>query len=136
MEKRGQISVEYLIIVGSITFLLIGILAVSYFYIGQVKSTTDANQVDQIVKRIISNAELVSFHGVPSKISFKIQFPEGIQSINYSAGELSITFRSSGRNIDLHYPTAITLQGNLSTTAGIKEVVLEAKEGYVWVGQI
>ena len=132
-SKKGQISIEYMSIVGIVTFLVIALFALSQYYVGEVKTTVNSNQADQIAKLIVENAEIVYYHGEPSKVTLNVQMPKGIEEIDIYENEISFTLTRGDRTIDIFYPSSVPMQGNISTTQGARSITIEASGGYVWI---
>ncbi|PIZ51249.1 hypothetical protein COY27_04475 [Candidatus Woesearchaeota archaeon CG_4_10_14_0_2_um_filter_33_13] len=132
-SKKGQISIEYMAIVGIVTFVVLALFAISQYYVGGIKTTIVSNQADQIAKLIVENAEIVYYHGEPSKITLNVQMPKGVKEINIYENEISFTLIRGNGDIDIFYPSSVPLQGNISTTQGARSITIEALGGYVWV---
>ena len=81
-EKKGQISLEYLIVVGFVVFVVITILGVAIFYASGIRDRIKINQLNNFANKIISNAEVVFFAGEPSKVTITAYLPEGVQYVN------------------------------------------------------
>lgn len=79
--KRGQISVEYLIVIGFVVFIVISILGVAFFYASGIRDRIKANQLENFANKIISSAESVYFAGEPSKVTITAYLPAGVQAI-------------------------------------------------------
>ena len=132
-SKKGQISIEYMSLVGMVTFVVIALFALSQYYVGEVKTTVNSNQADQIAKLIVENAEIVYYHGEPSKITLNVQMPKGIENIDIYENEISFTLTRGDRTIDIFYPSSVPMQGDISTTQGARSITIEAFGGYVWI---
>ena len=81
MKKRAQIGVEYMIIVGFVTFAIMSVLVLAIFYSGQIKDSIKLNEVENFVAQLISSAESVFFAGEPSKTTVRLYLPEGVESL-------------------------------------------------------
>ena len=133
MKKRGQISLEYMAVVGITTVVTISLLVLSNYYSRQVESTLDTNQIYSITKEIVDNAESVYYFGQPSKTTIKVFIPKGIQDVTVGPKELSFKVKTQSGYSDVFHLSSVTLQGNISTTYGFHYISVEAKEGYVWI---
>jgi uncharacterized protein (UPF0333 family) len=79
--KKGQSSLEFLMIFG-IGFLIILILGGIFFgYIGGAKESLNKDQISNIGNEIINSVEKVYFLGVGNKFILKANFPENINNI-------------------------------------------------------
>jgi len=133
MEKRGQISVEYMTVIGFVTIITISLFLIAQYQAKQVDRIANLNQVDAIARDIISEAETVYYFGAPSKSTITIFMPKGVNNITIHPDEISISIRTSSGMTDIAHLSAVPLQGNISTAWGLKSISVEAREGYVWV---
>lgn len=133
VKKRGQISIEYMAIIGIATIIAISLLAISNYYSRQIEETIDTNQIDKIAKDIVDTAESMYYFGEPSKTTIKVYIPKGVESITVGPNELSFKVKTKGSVSDMFYLSSVTLQGSISTSYGFHDIIIEAKEGYVWI---
>lgn len=133
MKLKSQISLEYVAIVGFTVVLLIFIFIISLSYSRETQDSIALSQVDRIAKNIVDNAESVYYMGSPSRITIKSNIPNRVETISISAKEITFTVRTQNGRTDIHYASAVNLSGSISLSEGLKYIVLEAKEGYVWV---
>src|SRR3989344_8898959 len=82
-QKRGQISVEYLIVIGFVVFLVISILGIATYYAASIRDRIKINQLDNFANKVVSNAEVVYFAGEPSKTTVTAHLPGGVESIEF-----------------------------------------------------
>ena len=71
----------YLIVIGFVVFIVIGILGVSFFYAAGIKDRIKINQLESFANKIISSAESVYYAGEPSKVTITAYLPAGVTSI-------------------------------------------------------
>ena len=131
--KKAQISIEYMSIVGITTIIVIFLLWVSIYYSNEVEDTIKLNQLDSIGKDIVDNAESVYYFGQPSKVTLNVLIPDGVTQINLTSDELLFKVRTKSGITDMFYPSSVALQGYISSSYGYHDIVIEAKEGYVWI---
>jgi len=135
-QKRGQISTEYLIVVGFIVFVVLTVLGIAMFYTNQIQETVKINQLEKAARKIIFSAETTFYDGEPAKATIEAYFPIGIETISILNNEIVFNVSlSSGQNI-ISFPSSVPLQGALSKSSGLKKVQLTAKEGYVTITEI
>jgi hypothetical protein len=79
--KRGQISSEYMIVVGFVVFVLIGLAAVAFYYTSIVGDEVKFSQLDDFTKGVIGNSESVFYSGEPSQLVINAYLPEGVREI-------------------------------------------------------
>jgi uncharacterized protein (UPF0333 family) len=127
--KKGQISTEYLIVVGFVVFFVITMLGVALFYSSSVRDSIRVSQLEHFAEKVISSAEEVYYAGEPSKSTMNVYLPEGVSEIEIAANEVVFTMTlSSGVNI-MSYHSKVPLEGNISLGEGVKRVqVLSAPD--------
>lgn len=131
MGKKAQVGIEYIIIFGFLTFVLITIMSIAFFYSSGIKDRLKTAQVNNYANKIIATSETVFYYGNPSKATIRVYLPEGIQNIEFHAEGLIIeTQLNSGISRNL-YATDIQLQGNLSKSPGIQNVEIIAYDDRV-----
>jgi uncharacterized protein (UPF0333 family) len=127
-SKRGQISAEYLIVVGFVVFLVITIMGVAFFYTSTMQDRIKMSQLEGFARKVISNSETVYFAGDPSKATINAYLPSGVhkmsvQEDNYLFFEIST---SSGVNeISFKSSVPLELQENWDNPGeGLKKLIL------------
>ncbi|MFC1768666.1 hypothetical protein ACFLZX_02785 [Nanoarchaeota archaeon] len=133
MKKRGQISIEYMAVVGITTVLAIFLLTTALYYSNQTEDQVNTNQLDKISKEIVDKAESLYYFGEPSKTTLKVYIPKGIKQITVGPKEISFRVMTHQGETDVFFPSTVTLQGSISPNYGYHEIVIEAREGYVWI---
>ncbi|HIG52004.1 hypothetical protein CXT76_01275 [Candidatus Parvarchaeota archaeon] len=128
-KKRGQISTEYLIVVGFVTFVVIGIMAVAYFYMGSIRTSMLLSQVTNFANKVISSGEEVFFSGEPAKVTVKAYLPEGVQQIRFIEDQIVFdVLTDSGLNVIAFSSDVpiIEAPSSITTFQGLKNVKIEA----------
>src|SRR3989344_417475 len=99
MLKRGQISFEYMIVIGFVTLVISLILGVSILYTNTVQDRVKVNHMDSFADKIISTSEYVFYAGEPSKATITAYLPKDVTAIEVLENTLFISIRtSSGLN--------------------------------------
>ncbi len=133
MKSNSQASVEYMIIVGFVTFLVIIIIGMAYFYSDLIKDKIKINQAETFAVQLINSAESVFFSGEPSKTLVRLYLPENVRSVEINSDSIVINIStSSGFNIRA-FTSKVPLQGNISSSPGVKIFSIEAKNNYVLI---
>lgn len=130
MEKRGQVSIEFMAIIGFITFIALTMLVISQFYQREVATQVDTNQIDHLARKIVESAESVYYLGEPSKTTIIGNMPDHVDAIEINTN--SINFKvdvGGGHTSDIAYTSNVNLTGSISPTAGLKKISIEAKCG-------
>ena len=122
--KRSQAGIEYMIVVGFITFAVLSILTLSYFYSEVAKSKIRMNQIESFANQLTNSAESVFFAGEPSKTSVSLYLPSGVNKIVIDNEEIVVYLEKDVRS----FRSRVPLQGDVSSSEGIKSLTLEAKK--------
>src|SRR3989344_4993003 len=121
-DKRGQISVEYLVVVGFIVFIIVNIMGVAFYYVGGIKDKIKENQIEGFAQNLISSADTVFSAGEPSRVTITAYLPSGVEDIQLSGKELVIRISSnSGLNVR-SFVSKVNLEGTLTKTEGVKRI--------------
>jgi hypothetical protein len=126
--KKSQVSIEYLIIIGFVSVVLVLILAVAFFYSGGIKDRIKITQVNNFANKIISTAESIYYYGEPSKTTISVYLPEGVENIEISGDELIISTRVSSGLEKTSFSSKVPIDGTITTVSGIKRIVIYATE--------
>lgn len=124
---------EYMIVIGFVTLIVISLLLVSNFYTKEVESSIKTNQLDKVAKEIVDKAEFVYYFGEPSKTTIKVFIPKGVKQINIGPNEVSFRVATHSGDTDVFHRSDVNLSGSVSSSYGFHYVTVEAKEGYVWI---
>lgn len=137
-KKRAQSSMEFLILMGFLTFIIIGILGVGYFYSGTISDRIKSSQVENFANKIISTSETVFYAGYPSKATISAHLPKNVNEIEITNDTIIITYYStSGQNKISFSSNVPILEGSsaLSSTSGIKNIVIAANSTHAVISQ-
>ncbi|MEN9626753.1 MAG: hypothetical protein RL557_1081 [archaeon] len=131
MEKKSQISIEYLVLFAFLSFVLISILSVAFFYSAAIKDRLKMTQVNNFANKIISTAETVFYYGSPSQATIRVYVPDGVNDILLSSEGMIITTQLNSGVSKMLFSSDTVLEGNMSATAGVHYVVIAAREDRV-----
>ncbi len=135
LGKRGQVGVEYMILIGFLSFAIFVILAFSFLYSDKIKDRIKTNQVESFAANLINSAESVFFAGEPSRTTVRLYLPDGVESITISNDSIIIETRvSGGRNVRA-YESSVPLNGTILPGEGTRKLTLEAKSNFVDIRQ-
>ncbi len=130
MKKRGQVSIEFMAIIGFVTFIALTMLIISQFYQRQVATQVETNQIDHLTRKIIEASESVYYLGEPSKTTIKANMPNHVESININNNEIDFKVKvAGGKTTDISYSSKVNLTGSISPAPGLKKIIVEAKCG-------
>jgi len=132
-EIKGQVGMEYMMIMGFVTLAIMSILAFAVFYSDQIKDRIKLNQVEGFAIQLISSAESVFFAGTPSKTTVSLYLPEGVEQITVAADYIVFDVRtSSGINTRV-FNSKVPLTGAIPITEGLKKISLEAQSTSLFI---
>jgi len=129
--KRGQISTEYLLIVGFVTFVVLAILGIAFIYTSAIKDNIKIKQVNDFANKLISSAESVFYSGEPSKIKIAGYIPEGVNEIQINGNNIIFNVTTNtGENIII-FTSNVVIEGTIQSSAGVKVIDLIAQDDRV-----
>jgi len=136
-QNRSQVGVEYMIVIGFVTFAIISVITLAIFYSGEIKDRLRLTQVENFATQLINSVDSIFFAGEPSKTTVKLYLPEGVESINITQDYyLLITTRVSGGENKRVFESKVPMQGAISPGEGIKKLTLEARSNNVLISQV
>ena len=133
MSNKSQISMEYMLIIGFSTFIIIVLLIIAQTYSSEINDQIITNQLDRVAKEIVNNAESLYYFGDPSSITIRAYIPSNIKDIDIIGNEITFTVRTKQGDTDMSYPSNVNLEGNISVSYGYRDIEITAREGYVWI---
>ncbi len=134
--KSAQVGMEYLAIVGFVTFVAILILSISNYYTRQTEDRVITSQVYNIEGNLIDASEKVYYYGSPTKTMIEAQMPEKIEAIIINQSEITFKVRIEGGVTDISRQSDVNITGNISNSPGLKKIVIESKGSYVNISTI
>jgi len=138
MKKRGQVSFEYLIIMGFVTFIIVGILSMAFFYSNNVKDRIKINQITNYANKIVSTSESIFYAGYPSKATITVYLPENVISVDVNSAEDSIiiAIQTSSGVAKTSFSSNVPISGVLETNTGLNKIQIEAGATEVVISQV
>lgn len=134
-SKRGQISTEYLIVVGFVVFLVLGILGVAFFYTSVTNDQIKVSQVSNFANKIISSAESVFYAGEPSKLTLTGYLPIGVSNFEIMPNEIVVSISTSSGVTTMSFTSNVPLSGNISSSEGVKRIEVLAQQDEVLISE-
>lgn len=131
MIKRGQISTEYLIVVGFVVFLVLGILGVAFFYTSVTNDQIKVSQVSNFANKVVSSAESVFYAGEPSKLTVTGYLPVGIIAFDILSNEIVVSISTSSGVTKMSFSSNVPLSGNITFSEGVKRLEITAQQNEV-----
>ncbi|NCO11099.1 hypothetical protein CO038_00990 [Candidatus Pacearchaeota archaeon CG_4_9_14_0_2_um_filter_39_13] len=135
MIKKGQISVEYLVVVGFVTFLVIGVLGVAVYYSAQLRDSIKFYQLENYAEKIVSGAESVFYSGEPSRVTITAYLPAGVQSVEIIEDQIVVSISTANGVAKSAYKSNVPISGDLSENEGVKRIQIIALDNGVSVNE-
>lgn len=135
-KKRAQVSIEYLIIVGFVVAVLIGIISLAFFYSGTIKDRIKMTQINNFANKIISTSESVFYAGEPSKATISVYLPENVKEIEIIENSLVLTFQASSGLNKISFSSQVPISGSININPGLKKIQAVAEETQVVISQV
>ena len=133
-KKRGQSGIEYMIIVGFLTFAVTTILISAYFYIGMSRDKIRMNQLQVFSEKIVSSAESVFYSGEPSQTTIMVYIPENVDEINIKNEGLMVKASTSSGDIKRFFDSDVPLNGTLKGE-GSQKITIKARPDFAEIIQ-
>jgi hypothetical protein len=138
-RKRGQVSTEYLVIVGFVVFLIIAVMGVGFLYSTQIADKIRTNQVRNFANKIVSGAEDVFYRGSPSRTQFTVYLPSGVQNLELVDDSLVFNVTTSSGVNTVSFESDVPIQfgaEGLSYGEGVKRIEIKALTDYAEIGEV
>ncbi len=137
-SSRGQVSMEYLMVVG-LSFLLITPLAVLFVYqSNSMSSEIQAVQMERVGQEIISSAEEVFYLGSPTQKVLKVYFPERLSSVTVESQ--AVVFNMTVGDSTLSYPAyselSLNMSGSIGNYPGPHILLIKSEENTVNIAEL
>lgn len=132
-KKNAQIGMEYLMIMGFLTFILLSTLGIAMYHNNTIRDMISSRQVESMATKIVSAAESVFYAGEPSKVTIVSFIPKGISEINITDNTIFITFQSSSGTNKVSFPSNVPITGTLSIVSGLRNIIIEATSSSVTI---
>jgi hypothetical protein len=133
--KKAQSAMEYVSIVG---FIMIIMLPATYLYIKYSGDSSDSvtnAKIDVISNEIVSAAEQMYAYGAGSQTTIKINFPKGIQKVEFIENEIVFYVLNSGGGLnEIAKVSNVPLSGLLEVDVeGNKEIIVKSTGNGVYI---
>lgn len=138
-SKTAQASMELLILMGFLTFVIIGILGVGYFYSNTINDRIKANQVSNFAKKITATSESVFYAGEPSKSLVSVHLPENVKEIEIEDDTIIITYNLATGENKIAFQSKVPIiedpSARITTSSGIKNIEVVANQTHAIISQ-
>ena len=133
MQKRSkaQVGMEYLLMIGFIIFVVMGILGVALIYTEGIKRDLGIDQIGNLASKITSTAETVFYSGEPSKATISGYLPEAVTNITIADNRIYFTISTTTGPTIISYKSEVPITGTIDTSEGYKKIIIKAEDNYV-----
>jgi len=133
IPKKGQISIEYLIVIGFVTISLVTILVVAFYYSSSLQDRIKINQIVNFADEIAKNAEAIYYAGEPSQVTIRPYMPEGVTGVLISNKDIVFNVTTLSGMTQVIPVCRVNVTGNISTSSGLKIIVIKALKDNVLI---
>lgn len=131
--KRGQVGIEYIMIVGAILIITIPLF---FYAIYETNYKVRLNQADDAVHTLSNSADTVYSMGPGSKKYVWISIPSGVTSSLVNEREITLTLSIFGGSSDIVGTSKAVMVGSVPSDTGTYRIAVEALEaGIVRIGE-
>jgi hypothetical protein len=122
-EKRGQSAMEYMMVAGFISLVIIPTTFLFYTYASDSSEDIDRAQIDRFGRDVTTTAETVYYLGYPSRLVIEERLPKNVVSISTDRDTVtgtylfSIAVESKGIVSNFTFPTNVRIIGNFESNA-------------------
>lgn len=127
-EKRAQVAIEYLMLIGMFFFALIIIF---YFTTSESSKSVQINEADSAVNSLAKTADYLYALGPGSRDIVEIKVPGNINKIEIEKRMILINLETSAGATDIFAETKANVTGTISSTKGTKHIKLEVLDNGV-----
>ncbi|MFO7710753.1 MAG: hypothetical protein R6V53_03250 [Candidatus Woesearchaeota archaeon] len=131
--KRGQVSQEYLMIIGFSLAMVTVVSGIFLLTANQQQQQVRDSQVYQVGNTLISAAEEVYYLGEPSLKTITVYMPSDIAKVETHPKEIVFVTNDTGTGSDIEFVSKVNLTTNLSHMGGKKYIQVYAKGDHVCV---
>jgi len=130
-KKEGQISVEYMMLIGFVTIVSIPLLIIFFSFTQDSGDEIASVQVQQIAKKIIDAAESVYYLGEPSQTTLRVNIPDNVVLVNLSDYEVVFKIKTKSGEVDIVQNSDVNITGFLPTNQSTYLITVKAGPNYV-----
>jgi len=133
-KRRGQISIEYLVLTG---FLLIIVGVMIAFALFSFNESSNLVKAESAIIEIVNQSNWVASLGDGSRVFFEIEVPEGVQSFQINNKQVRMVLNTSAGNTDVFsYAKPNLTPTTFSNNGGRRALSATFVDGNVVVGEV
>ncbi len=135
-SKLSQVATEYLILMTFVTFAVLSILLVAFFYGSSIRDSIRMTQLSNFANKLVSTAESVFYSGEPSRATITAYLPEGVSEINLTDNDLIFSIQTSTGITRISFTSNVPVCGSIGMESGLKKIKIIAEQSNVNLTQI
>lgn len=124
--KKGQVSIEFLIITGFSFFLIIPVMLLFLTEARDINEDITSVQVQKLADELVDAVNNVYYLGDPTKKTINIYIPKFVQSATFNANQIIINVSTGSSEYIVSRFVAPNLTGSLNTNAGTHTIEISA----------
>ncbi|MFT4311753.1 MAG: hypothetical protein ACMXYF_00820 [Candidatus Woesearchaeota archaeon] len=136
MQKRGQVSIEYLLLMGFALIAILGAAALAFLSFSDFEQSVRENQVQSSLQSIVEQSQLVYGIGPNSFRVITITLPTNVDQILIAQNTITARMHTSGGLNDIVFFSTVPLQGTIDAQRGTKTLRVTAFDNHVQIEQI
>jgi len=138
--RKAQASMEYLLVAGMITLVILPSIYIFYSYSHRSNQEIAQSQINRFGTQIIDAAEKVYYLGGPSKTTLDLTMPDGVRNMEIWCNKELVFFLADGS--DISFKSVVNITTNITAndasgrccynftkrdySPGLKHVIVEA----------
>ena len=131
IKKKGQASMEFMIIIGFMLTILIPLSILYYQHVSNMNTDVKAEQLQKVANEIVDKAEEVYYLGSPSKITIKAYIPNDVKDIKIGSNEINFKLKTSSGISDIFAVSKVNITGSIENKEGIRTITIQAEDNNV-----
>lgn len=134
--KNAQVAMEYLTIVGFVSFILVIVIGTAFIYTGSIQGKMESSQMTNCANKIISTAENIFYSGEPSKATITCYIPDNIKQIEILENSLFFTYSTNSGENKIAFSSNVPINGTLFLNPELNKIQITATGDHVEIVKI
>lgn len=130
---KGQVSVEYMMIIGFVTIITIPLIIIYQTFNEDSNTEINSAQVEQVAKKVVDTAESMYYLGEPSQTSIRINIPDGVKAARIGNNEVVFNLTVGSGTAEIVRSSSVNITGSLPSEKGTYILTIKAYPGNVTV---
>lgn len=135
-SSKGQVALEYMLIIGFALLILGGVVVFAYNYTLAARETGNVAAASTAVNNIVESANLVYAQGYPAKVTIIVNVPQNVGNITISNKVIKMRINVKGGITEIAGTARANLTGSLPASPGYYKVQIQSLGDAVNVSSI